>query len=232
MSLTAQQPEVNVARVALEALAGVLGGTQSLHTDAFDEALALPTEKAARIALRTQQVIAHETGVTNVADPLGGSWFVEELTDEIERRASEVFEHLDALGGGSMLDGVVAGIEDGWFQAEIADAAYDLQRKLHSGTWTLVGVNDFTDGDDAGPPTLAIDPAVEERQLTRLREVKANRSAATVDDVLVRLAEDAADPTVNLMPTLIDAAAAYVTVGEVTATLESVFGTYTEHATP
>ncbi len=231
VSLTAQQPEVNVARVALEALAGVLGGTQSLHTDAFDEALALPTEKAARIALRTQQVIAYETGVAHVADPLGGSWFVEELTDELERQAEEVFSYLDDLGSGSMLDGVIAGIEEGWFQNEIADAAYEFQRKLHDGRWTLVGVNDFTDGDEAAPPTLVIDPTVEPRQLARLRETKASRSQAAVDGALTRLAKDAADPLVNLMPALLEAAAAYTTVGEVTATLESVFGTYTERAT-
>jgi methylmalonyl-CoA mutase, N-terminal domain len=232
VSLTAQQPEVNVARVALEALAGVLGGTQSLHTDAFDEALALPTEKAARIALRTQQVIAHETGVVHVADPLGGSWFVEELTDELQRRAEAVFTHLDELGGGSMLEGVIAGIDDGWFQSEIADAAYEFQRKLHAGTWTLVGVNDFTDGDDAAPPTLSIDPAVEERQLARLRDVRANRSSNAVEEALTRLAKDAADPVVNVMPALLESAAAYVTIGEVTETLESVFGVYTERATP
>ncbi len=228
VSLTAQQPEVNVARVALEALAGVLGGTQSLHTDAFDEALALPTEKAARIALRTQQVIAQESGVVHVADPLGGSWFVEELTDELDRRAEAVFTHLTDLGGGSMLDGVVAAIDDGWFQGEIADAAYDFQRKLQSGRWTLVGVNDYTDGDDAAPPTLSIDPGVETRQLARLREVKANRSDAAVHDALARVTKDAADPVVNLMPALLDAAVAYVTVGEITDALESVFGTYTE----
>jgi methylmalonyl-CoA mutase N-terminal domain/subunit len=232
VSLTAQQPEVNVARVALEALAGVLGGTQSLHTDAFDEALALPTEKAARIALRTQQVIARETGVVHVADPLGGSWFVEELTDELQRRAEEVFTYLDELGGGSMLEGVIAGIDDGWFQGEIADAAYEFQRKLHAGTWTLVGVNDFTEGDDAAPPTLAIDPAVEERQLARLRDVKAHRSSTAVEEALTRLAKDAADPVVNVMPALLESAAAYVTIGEVTETLESVFGMYTERATP
>ncbi len=176
VSLTAQQPEVNVTRVAIEALAGVLGGTQSLHTDAFDEALALPTEKAARIALRTQQVIAYETGVTNVADPLGGSWFVEELTDELERQAEAVFTELDERGSGSLLDGVVDAIEQGWFQREIAEAAYEFQRKVDRGRRTVVGVNAFTDGDDAGPPILSIDPAVEERQLGRLREVKAARS--------------------------------------------------------
>ncbi len=232
VSLAAQQPEVNIARVAIEALAGVLGGTQSLHTDAFDEALALPTEKAARIALRTQQVLAHETGVVHVADPLGGSWFVEELTDVIQREAEAIFAHVEQLGSGSMLDGVIAGIEDGWFQGEIADAAYEFQRKLHTGALTLVGVNDFTDGDDAAPPTLAIDPAVEERQLRRLHGVRNSRSAVAVDDARRRLAKDAADPVVNLMPALLECAAAYVTIGEVTETLESVFGIYTERATP
>ncbi len=232
VSLTAQQPEVNIARVAIEALAGVLGGTQSLHTDSFDEALALPTEKAARIALRTQQVIAHETGVTNVADPLGGSWFVEELTDELERQAEAVFSHLDQLGHGSMLDGVIQAIDDGWFQDEIADAAYDFQRKLHGGRWTLVGVNGYTDGDDAGPPTLSIDASVEVRQLLRLKEVKAARSQAAVDAALARIRADAADPLVNVMPALLEAAGAYVTVGEVTDALESVFGTYVERASP
>ena len=231
VSLTAQQPEVNIARVALEALAGVLGGTQSLHTDSFDEALALPTEKAARLALRTQQVIAHETGVVNVADPLGGSWFVEALTDELEREAEEVFAYLEDLGNGSMLDGVIVGIEEGWFQDRIADSAYDFQRKLQARQWTLVGVNDFTDGDDAAPPTLSIDPSVETRQLARLREVQANRSEVAVRDALARIAKDATDPLVNLVPALIEAAAAYVTVGEVTDTLESEFGTYTERAT-
>ena len=132
MSLTAQQPEVNIARTAIEALAGVLGGTQSLHTNSMDEALALPTDKAARIALRTQQMIANETGVTNVADPLGGSWFVESLTDDIERRADEIFDHLLELGDGSMLDGVYAGIDEGWFQGEIADAAYDFEKKVNA----------------------------------------------------------------------------------------------------
>src|SRR5690606_12011879 len=157
VSLTAQQPEVNVARTAIEALAGVLGGTQSLHTNSMDEALALPTEKAARIALRTQQVIAHETGVTNVADPLGGSWFVEELTGEMERRATEIFEHLDRIGGGSILEGVHAGIDDGWFQAEIADSAYELERTVQSGRRVVVGVNAFTEGnDDASMEILRI----------------------------------------------------------------------------
>ncbi|MCU1456520.1 MAG: icmA, partial [Actinomycetia bacterium] len=137
VSLTAQQPEVNIGRVAIEAMAAVLGGTQSLHTDAFDEALALPTEKAARIALRTQQVVAHETGVVNVADPLGGSWFVEELTDELERQAEAVFTYLVDLGAGSMLDGVIEAIEGGWFQSEISDASYDFQRRLDAGRFVM-----------------------------------------------------------------------------------------------
>jgi methylmalonyl-CoA mutase N-terminal domain/subunit len=166
VSLTAQQPEVNIARVAIEALAGVLGGTQSLHTDSFDEALALPTEKAARIALRTQQVIAHETGVPHVADPLGGSWFVEELTDEVERQALALLAHVDELGGGSMLEGTIQGVQEGWFQGEIAEASYRLQRKLTNGRWILVGANGFTEGNEEdAPSTLYIDDAVEERQL-------------------------------------------------------------------
>ena len=230
VSLTAEQPEVNIARVAIEALAGVLGGTQSLHTDSFDEALALPTEKAVRIALRTQQVIAHETGVAHVADPLGGSWYVEELTDELERRAEAVFAHLDRLGAGSLLDGVVAAIEEGWFQAEIAESAYQFQRKLHAGSFTLVGVNGFVDGDDERPPTLSIDEEVEDRQRARLADVKRHRNAGAAERALDRLRDDAVEPDANLMPALLEAAAAYVTVGEAIATLEGVFGTWTEHA--
>ena len=231
VSLTAQQPEVNIARVAIEALAGVLGGTQSLHTDAFDEALALPTDKAARIALRTQQVIAHETGVPLVADPLGGSWLVESLTDEIERRAEAVFARIAELGSGSMLDGVVQGIERGWFQAEIANASYDFQQRIERGDWVLVGVSGFTDGDEDPPPTLYIDPAVETHQLARLRRVKAERDGEAVAAGLAQLRCDAADPTVNLFPALLDAVSAYATVGEITHTLELVFGTWTERAT-
>src|SRR6187397_766075 len=148
VSLTAQQPEVNIVRTAIEALAGVLGGTQSLHTNSMDEALALPTEKAARIALRTQQVIAHETNVAHVADPLGGSWFVEALTDEVERQAEEVFDHLDRLGHGSILDGVITGIDENWFQGRIADSAYELERQFNAGRRIVVGVNGYTDGND------------------------------------------------------------------------------------
>jgi methylmalonyl-CoA mutase N-terminal domain/subunit len=229
VSLTAQQPEVNIARVAIEALAGVLGGTQSLHTDAFDEALALPTEKAARIALRTQQVIAEETGVAHVADPLGGSWFVEELTDEMERQALALLGHVDELGGGSMLEGTINAIEEGWFQGEIAEASYQFQRKLNSGRWILVGANGYTDGNgDESPPTLYIDDAVEERQLKRLADVKQRRDDEAVRAALGRIATEAADPDVNLMPSLIDAVGRYATLGEVVSTLETVFGTWTE----
>ena len=228
VSLTAQQPELNLARVAIEALAGVLGGTQSLHTDSYDEALALPTERAARLALRTQQVIAEETGVVHVADPLGGSWYVEELTDEIERSAEEIFAQLDEAGDGSMLEGVLARIEDGWFCSEIADAAYRFQSDIAAKRWIHVGVNGYTEGDDAETPTLYIDPAVEARQLEALAEVKQRRDDDAVRRCLDRLRNEAVDPTVNLMPALIDAAAAYVTVGESVQALESVFGTWSE----
>jgi methylmalonyl-CoA mutase N-terminal domain/subunit len=231
VSLTAQQPEVNLVRVALEALAGVLGGTQSLHTDSFDEALALPTEHAVRLALRTQQVIAEETGVVHVADPLGGSWFVEELTDELERLAGGIFAHLDAAGSGSMLEGVIACIEDGWFISEIADASYAFQAKLAKGEWTLVGVNGYVEGDDTTPLTLSIDPAVEAAQLASLAAVKAARNDDAVRAALARLTKEAQDPTVNLMPALIEAAKAEVSVGESMAALEAVFGTWYERST-
>ncbi len=178
VSLTAQQPELNIARTAIEALAGVLGGTQSLHTNSMDEALALPTDKAARIALRTQQVIAYETGVTNVSDPLGGSWFVEALTDELERQAEDIFATLAERGGGSILEGVYQGIDDGWFQGEIADAAYQFERKLNAGRRILVGANAFTEGgDDEGLELLQITAEQEQTQIKRLGEVKADRDA-------------------------------------------------------
>ena len=228
VSLTAQQPEVNLVRVAIEALAGVLGGTQSLHTDAFDEALALPTEHAARLALRTQQVIAEESGVVHVADPLGGSWFVEELTDALERQAEEMFAHLLDAGSGSILEGVFACIDDGWFVSEIADAAYAFQSKITRGEWTQVGVNGYVEEDGVAPSTLRIDPAVETLQLESLAEVKQRRDDDAVRRALARVAADAADPTVNLMPALVDAAHALVTVGEAMHAMESVFGLYFE----
>ncbi|MFN8040330.1 MAG: methylmalonyl-CoA mutase family protein [Acidimicrobiales bacterium] len=229
VSLTAQQPEINIARTALEALAGVLGGTQSLHTNSMDEALALPTEKAARIALRTQQVIAEETGVAHVADPLGGSWFVEALTDEIERQAEELFARVLDLGGGSMLEGTYAGIDEGWFQGEIADSSYELERRLLDGRRVVVGVNAYTEGNDEDRlEILRITAEQEQAQVKRLGEVKADRDAEAVRTALDRVRADAADPEVNLMPTLIDAVRTYATEGEVMGALAEVFGTYVE----
>ena len=229
VSLTAQQPEVNVARVAIEALAGVLGGTQSLHTDAYDEALALPTERAARIALRTQQVIAHETGVANVADPLGGSWFVESITDELERQAEEVFAHLDRLGDGSILDGVCEAIETGWFQGEIADSAYRFEKKVASGRRVVVGVNRFTETDDNAMTILSVGAEVEECQRTRLARVRATRSAEAVHASLAEVQAAAARPDVNLVPPILDAVRAHASVGEIVDALAAAFGRWTEN---
>jgi methylmalonyl-CoA mutase N-terminal domain/subunit len=230
VSLTAQQPEVNIARVALQALAAALGGTQSLHTDSYDEALALPSEKAARIALRTQQVVAHESGATNVADPLGGSAYVEWMTDEMERRAEATFAHLLEIGDGSILEGVYQGIEDGWFQQQIADAAYRFEQAVNAGRRIVVGVNAFTDGDDGPPATLYVGPETEELQLKRLAEVKQSRDDDAVRAALDAVRAAAADPTANTMPVLIDAVRALATEGEIVRALEDVFGTYVERA--
>ena len=232
VSLTAQQPEVNIVRTAIEALAGVLGGTQSLHTNSMDEAMALPAERAARIALRTQQVIGYETNVTNVADPLGGSYFVEALTEEMERQAEEIFAHLDELGGGSMLEGVIAGIEENWFQNRIADSAYELERRFNAGRRIVVGVNRFTEGNEDDPlELLEITNEDEARQVKRLDDVRHRRDAAGVDAALERLRHDAADPEVNLMPTLIDTVKSYATLGEIMAALADVFGRHVETPT-
>jgi methylmalonyl-CoA mutase N-terminal domain/subunit len=231
VSLTAQQPEINIARVATQVLAAALGGTQSLHSDSFDEALALPTEKAARIALRTQQVVAHETGVTNVTDPLGGAPFVEWMTDEMERQAEAVFAHLDELGNGSILEGVYAGIDNGYFVGEIADAAYRFEREVNADRRIIVGVNAFTDGDeDTDPNLLRIDHATEEYQRKRLDAVKKDRSQEAVDTALAAITTDAADPTVNLMPSIIEAVKVYATEEEIAMAMETVFGTYVETA--
>ena len=230
VSLTAQQPEVNIARVAVQALAAALGGTQSLHTDSYDEALALPSEKAARIALRTQQVVAHESGATHVADPLGGGAYVEWMTDELERQAEATFARLLEVGDGSILEGVYQGIEDGWFQQQIADAAYRFEQEVNAGRRIVVGVNAFTDGGDGPPPTLYVGPETEEIQLKRLADVKQARSDDAVRDALAAVRAAAADPTVNTMPVLIDAVRALATEGEIVASLEDVFGTYVERA--
>jgi methylmalonyl-CoA mutase N-terminal domain/subunit len=229
VSLTAQQPENNLSRTAIEALAAVLGGTQSLHTNAMDEALALPSERAARLALRTQQIIAHETNVAHVADPLGGSWYVEELTDEMERRAEALFAEIAEMGAGSMLEGCIRGIEENWFQRRIADSAYELERAFNAGERIVVGVNDFTEGSDEDDlAILKITNEDEKRQLERLERVREERDEVATRRALEKLATRAADPEVNLMDDLIDCARAYATVGEMMATMAGVFGRYVE----
>ena len=230
VSLTAQQPEVNIVRTAIEALAGVLGGTQSLHTNSMDEAMALPTEKSARIALRTQQVIANETNVAHVADPLGGSYYVEALTDEMERQAEAIFAELDEFGDGSMLEGCIHGIEENWFQGRIADSAYELERKFNRGERIVVGVNGFTEGNDEAHTMeiLQITNEDEARQLKRLDTIRHTRDRSAVDAALAKLATEAADPEVNLMPTLIEASNTYATLGEIMSTMAGVFGRHVE----
>ncbi len=231
VSLSAQQPENNIARVAIQALSAALGGTQSLHTDSFDEALALPSEKAARIALRTQQIVAHETGVTSVADPLGGAPYVEWRTDEMERQAEAVCAHLDELGNGSILEGVYAGIENGYFVGEIADAAYRFEREVNSDRRIIVGVNDFIEGNEGDETNLLrIDSTTEELQRKRLETVKHERDSAAVEATLAALRRAADDSTVNLMPPIIDAVKAYATEEEISNAMRDVFGTYVEQA--
>ncbi|HBU40589.1 MAG TPA: methylmalonyl-CoA mutase, partial [Acidimicrobiaceae bacterium] len=223
VSLTAQQPEINIARTAIEALAGVLGGTQSLHTNSMDEALALPTEKAARIALRTQQVIAHETGVTDVVDPLGGSWFLEELTDRLEAEAESMFAHIAQAGSDSMLEGAFELIDEGWYQGNIADAAYDFEKKINAGRRIVVGVNDFTEGNEEDQiELLKITNEDEQRQIKNLQAVKSDRDQQAVDSALVALSR-AAETDANLMLPLIDTVRTRATVGEIMNTLADVF---------
>ncbi|MDH4197651.1 MAG: methylmalonyl-CoA mutase family protein, partial [Candidatus Aminicenantes bacterium] len=221
-SLTAQQPEVNVVRTALEALAGVLGGCQSLHTNSMDEALALPSEKAVEIALRTQQVIAFESGVANVIDPLGGSYYIEKLTGELEEEAERYFKRIDELGG------VVPAIEQGFFQREITRAAYEYQMALSRKKKFQVGVNEFANPEEALEiPILEIDEAVERDQVASLRRVKAERDNGAVRARLESLTK-AADGTENLSPYLLDCARVYATLGEISEALTKVFGEYRE----
>jgi methylmalonyl-CoA mutase, N-terminal domain len=222
VSLTAQQPLNNITRTAIEALAGVLGGTQSLHTNSYDEALALPTEDAVRTALRTQQVIAHETGVANTIDPLGGSYFVEALTDEIEARAYEYFAKIDELGG------MVEAVKRNYPQREIADAAFALQTEIDAGDRLVVGVNAHLEGDDDQTPILRIDPALERKQIGRVQAVRARRDGAAVERELAALKSAAARDDHNLMPNLLDCARVHATEGEIVTALQEVFGTYTE----
>jgi methylmalonyl-CoA mutase N-terminal domain/subunit len=222
VSLTAQQPEVNIVRTALEAMAAVLGGTQSLHTNSFDEALALPTEDAVRIALRTQQVIAHETGAVNTIDPLGGSYYLEDLTNRLEAEAYEYFERIEKLGG------VIPAIEENFFQREIADASFRYQHEVEQKQRIVVGVNRYELEDEPEVEILRIDPALEQKQIERVRALRARRDSAAVEATLARIREAAARETDNLMPPLIEAAKAYVTLGEMCDALRDVWGTWTE----
>ena len=221
VSLTAQQPLNNIVRTATEALSAVLGGTQSLHTNSFDEALALPTEEAVRLALRTQQIIAHETGVTNTIDPLGGSYFVEALTDRMETAAYEYFAKIDELGG------MVEAIKQNYPQREIADASFTLQEEIESQQRIIVGVNRYQQAEERQLEILKIPPELERKQIGRTQAVRARRDGAAVEAALGELREAAAADR-NLMDPLLEAARAHATEGEIVESLQRVFGTYTE----
>jgi methylmalonyl-CoA mutase N-terminal domain/subunit len=223
VSLTAQQPLNNIVRTTIEAMAGVLGGTQSLHTNSYDEALALPTEEAVRIALRTQQIIAEESGLTNTIDPLAGSYVIESLTDDIERDAYAYFAKIDELGG------MVEAVKRGFPQREIADAAFAYQREVETGERRLVGVNAFTEGNEHDDHNLLkVDPGLEQKQIDRLTAVKGGRDRAAVDASLATLREAAVHDRTNMMPALLDCARASASEGEIVGALQAVFGTYTE----
>jgi len=222
VSLTAQQPEVNVVRTAIEALAGVLGGTQSMHTNSWDEALALPTEDAVRIALRTQQVLAFETGVVNTIDPLGGSYYVEHLTSELERQAYDYFDRIERIGG------VVEAIKENFFQAEIADAAFRYQREVESGERVIVGVNRYRSEAEPEVEIHLTDPALERSQVDRVQALRARRDSAAAESALTRLKEGAAQERANLMHPIVEASRAYVTMGEMCDALREVWGTWRE----
>ena len=209
-------------RTAIEALAGVLGGTQSLHTNSYDEALALPTEQAVRVALRTQQIIAHETGVTNTIDPLGGAYFVEALTDRMEELAYDYFAKIDELGG------MVEAVKRGFPQREIADAAFVLQQEIERDDRIVVGVNDYRDLDERPIELLHIDPTLERKQIDRVRAVRGRRDGSAVERELAELKAAAAREDVNLMPNLLDCARVHATEGEIVHALQQVFGTYSE----
>jgi methylmalonyl-CoA mutase N-terminal domain/subunit len=222
VSLTAQQPEVNLIRTAIEALAAVLGGTQSLHTNSFDEALALPTEHAVRLALRTQQVIAHETGVVNTIDPLGGSYYLEQLTTELERQAYDYFERIEELGG------VIPAIEQNFQQREIAEASFRYQSEVERGERVVVGVNRYQQEDEQPIELLRIDPALEQQQVERVKGVRERRDSAAAEAAIARLKEDATHADRNLMEPIMDASRAYVTMGEMCDALREVWGTWRE----
>jgi methylmalonyl-CoA mutase, N-terminal domain len=222
VSLTAQQPEVNLIRTALEALAAVLGGTQSLHTNSFDEALALPTENAVRLALRTQQVIAHETGVVNTIDPLGGSYYVEDLTNRLEAEAYDYFDRIRRLGG------VIPAIKENFFQREIAEASFRYQHEIEQKQRIVVGVNRYQHEDEEPLELLRVDPALEQKQIDRVQALRARRDSAVVESALARLKEDAARDDRNLMTPIVEASKVYVTMGEMCDALRAVWGVWRE----
>jgi methylmalonyl-CoA mutase N-terminal domain/subunit len=220
-ALTAQQPENNIVRVTIQALAAVLGGTQSLHTNSMDEALALPSEKAVRIALRTQQILAHESGVANTIDPVGGSYFVEALTNQMEEECYKYFDKIDALGG------VIPAIEKGFFQKEIANASYQYQKEIEKKKRTIVGINDYVLDEPLRIELLKMDPEGEKRQLNRLKELREKRDNKKVEEVLSTLRAKA-EGEENLMPFILDCVRAYCTLGEITDVFRVVFGEYKE----
>jgi methylmalonyl-CoA mutase, N-terminal domain len=222
VSLTAQQPEVNIVRTALEALAAVLGGCQSLHTNSFDEALALPTEHAVKLALRTQQVLAHETGVVNTIDPLGGSYYLEDLTNRLEAEAYDYFDRIRRLGG------VIPAIKENFFQREIAEASFRFQREVETGQRVIVGVNRYEEPEERPIETLRIDQALESKQVDRIQGLRGRRDSAAVEEALVRLRREAAEPDRNLMPAIVDAAKVYATMGEMCDALREVWGVWRE----
>jgi len=222
VSLTAQQPQVNIVRTALEALSAVLGGTQSLHTNSFDEALALPTEDSVRLALRTQQVIAHETGVASTIDPLGGSYYVEELTNRLEAEAYDYFDRIDRLGG------VVPAIKENFFQREIAEASFRYQSEVEAKQRIVVGVNRYETDDEQELEILRIDPVLEQKQIDRVQALRARRDSAAVEQALARLKEASLREDVNLMPLIVDAARDYTTMGEMCDALRETWGVWRE----
>ncbi len=224
-SLTAQQPLNNIVRVALQALAAVLGGCQSLHTNSFDEAWALPSDEAVRVALRTQQIIAYESGVTNVVDPLGGSYYVEWLTDKIERLAWDYIEKIKEMGKGSVLRGVLRGIENGFFVKEISDTSAKYQREYEEGRRVIVGVNKFRIDEQLRIPLLRVDPEIQKKQIERLRKVKSERDNQAVMDNL-KWIKNCAESGENLMPAIFEAVKSYATIGEIMGVLKQVYGTY------
>lgn len=227
VSLTAQQPDNNVVRTTVEALAAVLGGTQSLHTNALDEVYALPTDHAADLALRTQQVLMEETGVADVIDPLGGSWFVEEMTDRMEAAVEELLTRIDRMGSGSMLDGVLQGIDEGWFQGALADSAYEFEKAVGSGERVIVGVNKYPSTGEDELDILRISEEVEVEQRRRIGAVREARDATEVAEAIARLVT-AARGHDNLMPFIVDAARSRATEGEIVDAMLEVFGGYRE----